>query len=53
MKNSADLAPLVPVEKFSILLTVFNSNGTDVPPLVTKIIGLLLIYLKLLYFSDR
>jgi len=36
-KYSADLAPLVPVEKFSILLTVFFSKGTEVPPLVINI----------------
>lgn len=39
IKHSVEIAPLFPVEKFSIDLTVFFSNGIEVPPLVTKIIG--------------
>ena len=38
-KYSALLEPRVPVEKFSTLLTVFFSSGTDVPPLVMMTIG--------------
>lgn len=37
-KYSAEAAPLKPDEKFSIDLTVFYSNGTDVPPEVIKTI---------------
>ena len=33
---SANKDPLVPLEKFYIVLTVFFYRGTDVPPLVTK-----------------
>jgi len=39
IKHSVETAPLLPVEKFSMDLTVFFSNGIEVPPLVTKIIG--------------
>ena len=39
-KCSHEKAPLYPVEKFSIDLTVFFSKGTDVPPDVTKTRGL-------------
>lgn len=38
-KYSEDNAPLFPVEKFSTLLTVFFSNGTEVPPEVIHIIN--------------
>lgn len=38
-KYSADLAPLDPVLKFSIDLTVFFSRGTLVPPEVTNATG--------------
>lgn len=31
-KYSQDVEPLIPVEKFSIDLTVFFSKGTEVPP---------------------
>lgn len=34
---SADIAPLYPVEKFSILRTVFLSSGIEVPPDVTNV----------------
>jgi hypothetical protein len=37
---SARIDPLVLVEKFSIDRTVFSSSGTDVPPDVSKVIGL-------------
>ncbi len=33
-KYSVEIAPLWPVEKFSILLTVFYSSGTDVPLII-------------------
>ena len=39
MKYSAEKDPLYPVLKFSTVLTVFFSNGTLVPPDVTKTIG--------------
>jgi hypothetical protein len=38
-KYSAERAPLLPVLKFSIDLTVFFSSGTLVPPLVIKAKG--------------
>ena len=49
IKNSADRAPLAPVEKFSTLLTVFFSRGTEVPPLVINTMCFPSISLKLLY----
>jgi len=45
-KYSADLDPRVPVLKFSTLLTVLASKGTDVPPLVINTKGLLIVLLK-------
>lgn len=38
--SQARSEPLAPVEKFQIILTVFFSKGTEVPPEVTSIIGL-------------
>ena len=48
IKYSADLAPLVPVLKFSRVAPLPLSRGTDVPPLVMKMTGLSFKYSKLL-----